>query len=132
MSRCSLFCFPNNISIPHPPSIQYLILKSVSYTHLDVYKRQVSRLIFMQKMHKAYPITGAIATGAGSVLKGSIIWKLLNRTADKMEILRIGHPSGILPVEVEAKYNGNELLFTKLNVFRTARKILDGYVYVRK
>lgn len=92
----------------------------------------VSRLIFMQKMHKAYPITGAIATGAGSVLKGSIIWKLLNRTADKMEILRIGHPSGILPVEVEAKYNGNELLFTKLNVFRTARKILDGYVYVRK
>lgn len=63
----------------------------------------VSRLTFMLKMHKAYPITGTVATGAASRIPGSIVWDLLSEEARRSDILRIGHPSGMLPIEAVAK-----------------------------
>lgn len=92
----------------------------------------VSRLTFMLKMHKAYPITGTVATGAASRIPGSVVWDLLDETAKKSDILRIGHPSGLLPIEAVAEEAEGETAVRKLGTLRTARKILDGYVYVRK
>lgn len=92
----------------------------------------VSRLTFMLKMHKAYPITGTVATGAASRIPGSIVWDLLSEEARRSDILRIGHPSGMLPIEAVAKEEDGGTVIKKLGTLRTARKILDGYVYVRK
>lgn len=88
----------------------------------------ISRLTFMLKMHKAYPVTGTVATGAAARIKGSIVWDLLSDQAKQADILKIGHPSGVIPIE--AKCVGDKI--TKLGVYRTARMIMDGYVYVRK
>lgn len=92
----------------------------------------VSRLTFMLKMHKAYPITGTVATGAASRIPGSVVWELLDQKAKESDILRIGHPSGMLPIEAQAIQEGGKSVMQKLGTLRTARKILDGYVYVRK
>ena len=67
-------------------------------------------------------------TGAAARIKGSIVWDLLSDQAKQADILKIGHPSGVIPIE--AKCVGDKI--TKLGVCRTARMIMDGYVYVRK
>ena len=73
-----------------------------------------------------------MATGAASRIPGSIVWDLLSEEARRSDILRIGHPSGMLPIEAVAKEEDGGTVIKKLGTLRTARKILDGYVYVRK
>ena len=92
----------------------------------------VSRLTFMLKMHKAYPVTGTVATGAVARVKGSVVWDLLSEKAREEEVLRIGHPSGIIPNEALADSGEEDTQIKKLGVYRTARMIMEGQVYVRK
>ena len=88
----------------------------------------VSRLTFMQKMHQAYPVTGAVASGAAAKIEGSVVWTVLSKAAREREIVQIGHPSGVMPVEVSV----DEERITKIGVYRTARVLLDGTAYIRK
>lgn len=92
----------------------------------------VSRLTFMLKMHKAYPVTGTVATGAVARVKGSVVWDLLSEKAREEGVLRIGHPSGIIPIEALADSGEEDTQIKKLGVYRTARMIMEGQVYVRK
>lgn len=92
----------------------------------------VSRLSFMLKMHKTYPITGTVCTGAAARIPGTIVWDMISPTAREGGTLRIGHPGGIVPVEAEAVYENGKTTITRLGVYRTARRIMDGLVYVRK
>ena len=92
----------------------------------------VSRLTFMLKMHKAYPVTGTVATGAVARVKDSVVWDQLSEKARGGEVLRIGHPSGIIPIEALADSSDGHTQIKKLGVYRTARMIMEGQVYVRK
>lgn len=91
----------------------------------------VSRLLFMQKMHKTYPGTGSMATAAAVRIPGTVAWEALDRGADSRKVIRIGHPAGIMDVESVAHTEGNEVVMDKLAFYRTARKIMDGTVYIR-
>lgn len=92
----------------------------------------VSRLLFMLKMHKTYPGTGTVCTGAASRIPGSVVWNVMREEAKGRDILRIGHPGGVIPVEVDSEIIDGEVKMKRLGVYRTARRIMDGYVYVRK
>lgn len=92
----------------------------------------VSRLLFMLKMHKTYPVTGTVATGAAVRVTGSIAWEVLRPEAKARTFVNIGHPGGVIPVETEAIHVNGRIKVTRLGVYRTARRIMDGYVYVRK
>jgi 2-methylaconitate cis-trans-isomerase PrpF len=97
----------------------------------------VSRLLFMLKMHKAYPITGTVATGVAAKIPGSVVWDILGDSSGEKTTLNIGHPSGIVPVEAEVENgsfeNGSsEIVLKRVAVYRTARRIMDGIVYVRE
>lgn len=86
----------------------------------------VSRLLFMLHMHKAYPITGTVCTGAAVKIKGSVAYEAANGCSNKT--IRIGHLSGVVTVDVETDKDQ----IKKVKVYRTARRIMDGYVYVKK
>lgn len=92
----------------------------------------VSRLSFMLKMHKTYPITGTVCTGACARIPGTVVWELIDEEARKNGTFRIGHPGGIVPVEAEAEQTAGGTRITRLGVYRTARRIMDGLVYVRR
>lgn len=92
----------------------------------------IARLSFMLKMHKTYPITGTVCTGAAARIPGTVVWDALSNAAREGTTIRIGHPAGVVPVEAEAIYHGGETCITRLGVYRTARRIMDGLVYVRK
>jgi 2-methylaconitate cis-trans-isomerase PrpF len=92
----------------------------------------VSRLLFMLKMHKTYPGTGTVCTGAAARIPGSVVWKVLREEAKNRPTINIGHPAGVIPVESVAETVNGETTLKKVAFYRTARRIMEGYVYVRK
>lgn len=115
-----------------------IVSKAASYTsaisNLEVKKEEidiVSRLSFMLHMHKTYPGTGTAATGAAARIPDTLVYKQLSEEAKKEITLRIGHPGGVIAVEADAKQEESEYKFTRLAYERTARRILDGTVYVK-
>jgi 2-methylaconitate cis-trans-isomerase PrpF len=92
----------------------------------------VVRSLLMQRVHKAAQVTGSLCTGAAARVPGSIVSEVLRQTASTRGTIKIGHPSGTFTVEAEAKAVDGQVKINLLRVFRTARRIMEGYVYVRK
>ncbi len=92
----------------------------------------VVRSVFMQRMHKAIQVSGSLCTGAAARVPGSIVNEVLRDAAKTRETIQIGHPSGTFPVGAVAETVDGQLRMKHLSVFRTARRIMEGYVYVRK
>ena len=90
----------------------------------------VSRLFFMQTMHKTYPGTGTVCTGVAAMIDGTIVNRVCSPEAGKNKMVRIGHPSGTITIEVEVEKGpqGPELRLAAFG--RTSRRIMEGYVYV--
>ena len=80
-------------------------------------------------MHKAFAVTGAICTGVAARIEGTIINELLSQRGRGQETIIIGHPLGVLPVEVSAKKEQDRIKLERAAVYRTARRIMEGYVY---
>lgn len=90
----------------------------------------VSRLMFMRIMHKTYAGTGSICTACAAKIPGTIVYRVTENPKEK-SCIRIGHPAGVIEVNAEAKYENEQVTVTKAAVTRTARRIMDGYVYAR-
>ncbi|EGW41001.1 PrpF domain-containing protein [Desulfosporosinus sp. OT] len=87
----------------------------------------VSRLMYMQVTHKTYAGTGTTCTGAAAKIPGSIVNLM---THSQSPLVRIGHPAGVIAIEVEAKEEGGGIKLERAAFGRTARRIMDGYVYI--
>lgn len=87
-----------------------------------------SRLSFMLHMHKTYPGTGTVCTGAAARIPGTVVYRQLSEAARTRTELRIGHPGGCIRVNAKRDSDGK---FLQLAYERTARKILDGVAYVK-
>lgn len=91
-----------------------------------------SRLIFMNRCHESMAGTGSMCTAAASRLQGSIVNQALGTPPNGSETLRIGHPLGVMTVKVKARQANviGGVEFEGLGFSRTARRIMDGFVYV--
>ncbi|MFC1933116.1 PrpF domain-containing protein, partial [Chloroflexota bacterium] len=90
------------------------------------------RLLFMQKMHKAYPISGAICTVAAGMIPGTIVNQVARRGISERGVLRIGHPAGIIIPEGKVDKENGAFVLKKAKVDRTARCLMKGYAYIPK
>jgi 2-methylaconitate cis-trans-isomerase PrpF len=90
----------------------------------------VSRLMFMQQMHKTYAGTSTVCTGIAAKTPRTIVHQLARpETRDQIEV-RIGHPAGVIETESIVELVGNELVVRRATVTRTARRFMEGTVYV--
>lgn len=120
---------------PAVPKVGF-VTSPVSYT--DISGAQVdesqmdicARVISVFKCHKACPLTSASAISVAAAMKGSVVEKVL-RPMDKVENVRIGHPSGIMTMCPELTEENGELGLPSVAVQRTARRIMDGTIYIR-
>ena len=87
----------------------------------------VSRLMYMQVTHKTYAGTGTTCTGAAAKIPGTIVNLV---THSESPLVRIGHPAGVINIEVKTKNEGDEIKLERAAFGRTARRIMDGYVYI--
>lgn len=87
--------------------------------------------VFMQQLHKAYPVTGSVATVAAAMLPGTVPHSAAALGGFRVDggLLRIGHPSGVMEVRGAIR-DGEVPCLLKASIDRTARRIMDGNVYV--
>ncbi len=90
------------------------------------------RLLFMQKMHKTYPVTGAICTVAAGMIPGTIVNQVARRGIIERGAIRIGHPAGIMTPEGKVVKEEGGFVLKKALVDRTARCLMKGYAYIPK
>ncbi len=92
----------------------------------------VARQMLEQNMHEAYAGTAAVCTGTGARIPGTLVNDLVSKSIFTTELIRIGNPSGVFPINTVVESNGDDVHLVKASFGRTARIIMDGYVYVRK
>lgn len=89
-----------------------------------------ARMMSMGILHKAYPITGAICTAGAVRIPGTIPNKILSNIIRKSGDIRLGHPTGSLSVNPVISFQNNKPIYEKATVYRTARRLMDGYVNI--
>lgn len=90
----------------------------------------VSRVFYMQEMHKTYSATAAVCTGAAALIEGTLVHQVCSPRAFENKLVRFGHPSGSIPIEVEVEKRGGAFYLQKAAMGRTSRRIMEGLVYV--
>jgi len=90
----------------------------------------VSRLFYMQEMHKTYAGTGTVCTGVAAMIEGTIVNQVASDKINQTKVVRIGHPSGVIPIEVEVIKTEKGLDLRKAAFGRTSRRIMEGSVLV--
>ena len=94
----------------------------------------LARVMAMGKMHKTFAITAGIPAAIGAVIPDSVVNRVVfggSPAPAKNEVV-IGHPSGVMDVKVEATFGKSGPHVVSCTVGRTARRIMDGRVYVSR
>jgi 2-methylaconitate cis-trans-isomerase PrpF len=90
----------------------------------------LSRLMFMQQMHKTYAGTSTVCTGIASRLEGTLVHSVSRPETRDAPVVRIGHPAGVIETESALELEGNGYRVTRATLGRTARRILEGRVFI--
>ena len=117
------------IALVSPPaSYQTFDGKHVDGQDVDI----VSRLLFMQQVHKSYPVTSTVTLAIAAKRPGTVVSPVVRPETKQNLDIRIGHPAGIIPAESIVDIEKDSIIVRKAAMYRTARLIMDGYVYVRQ
>ena len=81
--------------------------------------------------HRAYSGTLCAATGVGALIPGTVVSEVLADEAKKTGEIKIGHPSGIMECDAEVEMKDGQAIPQKAIYHRTARRIMEGYVYLK-
>ncbi|MBL8266425.1 2-methylaconitate cis-trans isomerase PrpF family protein [Steroidobacter sp.] len=82
-------------------------------------------------MHKAYAVTGGICVSAAAMIEGTVVHEVVAPRAIRSGIVRLGHPSGVSHFQIEMARNAaGEFEVRRSGVAGTARRLMDGFVYV--
>ena len=85
----------------------------------------VGRATSMQRIHHAFPMTGALCTAAATRIDGTIAAQLC-RPEGGEGLVRLRHPKGVVELRVDVA--GGRI--HSVGVTRTARRLLRGEAYV--
>ncbi len=98
--------------------------KPVAAADVDLLVRALS----MGKLHHAMMGTAAVAIGTAAAIPGTLV--NLAAGGGERSAVRFGHPSGTLRVGAEARQVNGEWRVTKAIMSRSARVLMEGWVYV--
>jgi 2-methylaconitate cis-trans-isomerase PrpF len=122
------YLLPFQVIVGEPRDYRdYLTGRAISAREHDLH----ARLFVERVMHKAYAGTGATCLGAAIRIEGSVAHAACRRVAPETAI-RIAHPSGSMPIVARASAAGGSWTVHEASFFRTARRLMDGWAYVRK
>ena len=86
-----------------------------------------SRYFTPHACHRSHAATGALAVGTAAALAGSVASRFVEPTGYAGGPLRIEHPAGAIPVDLEITGAGE---IGRASLVRTARRIFEGNVLV--
>ncbi|KXU94144.1 3-methylitaconate isomerase [Caballeronia megalochromosomata] len=118
---------------PHTPKLAFVSMpagyvassgKRIDPNSVDIN----ARILSMGKLHHAMTGTGAVAVAVAGSIPGTIVNQLV--AEKKPDQLRFGHPSGVMAVGAEAEQRDGTWVVTKAIMSRSARRLMEGYVFV--
>jgi len=117
-----------------------LVAPPQTYTGLDgtVIERDavdvVVRAISMGNCHRAVPLTGAMCLAVAAEVDGSLVHEAVHEGGrardDRGRDVRLGQPSGMLPIAASVSRRAGEAWAERVTVYRTARRLMEGAVRV--
>jgi len=81
-------------------------------------------------MHKAYPGTAGVCTAVAARIPGTVVAEVT--APGDGDTLTIGHPSGTMPIWARVRSTAGELVVERAAYARTARRLAEGYAFVRR
>jgi 4-oxalomesaconate tautomerase len=90
-----------------------------------------TRTFIPHRVHDSIGVLGAATVAAACLLPGSVAQQIAGLAARSgTRRLDIEHPTGFLTVELEVEVHGADVRFLRTALLRTARKLMEGVVYV--
>lgn len=117
---------PKVVLISEPCDYTDIAGRSVSARDMDICVRVIS----VGQPHKASPMTGATAIGGTAFIKDCIMTEFL-KGKQLTDCVRIGHPSGVMKVYADYVYGENGIYFNAIAGQRTARRMMEGTLYIK-
>jgi hypothetical protein len=90
----------------------------------------LARMMSMGALHRTYAVSGAVATAGAAMIPGTIVSDLVSENARGRDLLRIGHPGGVIEVGAVIETRGGELYYREAVLGRTSRRLMEGSVLV--
>lgn len=121
---------PGSAAVPKvafvAPSRDFTALDGAAYpaSAVDV----VARVISMGNCHRAFALTAAMCLAVAARVPGSVVHEASRAPAGAD--VRLGHPSGVLPVAATVVERNGELVADRVTVYRTARRLMEGFVRI--
>ena len=87
----------------------------------------VARVISMGNCHRAFALTAAMCLAVAARIEGSVVQECMStRVGD----VRLGHPSGVLPIDAAVGTRDGAPYAERVTVYRTARRLMEGFIRV--
>jgi 2-methylaconitate cis-trans-isomerase PrpF len=109
----------------------------------------VGRAMSMGNCHRAFPLTVAMCLGVAARIAGTVVHECCTsagaraatgtgigathgtqRVSGHSSDIRLGHPSGVLPIDAAVATKNGAPWAEKVTVYRTARRLMEGFVRV--
>ena len=90
----------------------------------------VARIMSMGTLHRSYAVSGGVCTVGAAMIPDTVVFDLLNADARRNDLLRIGHPGGVIDIGAVVEIDGDRCVYKEAVIGRTARRLMEGYVLV--
>jgi hypothetical protein len=87
----------------------------------------LGRAISMGNCHRAFPLTVAMCLAVAARVEGTVVHEVARPHRGDV---RLGHPSGVLPLDAAVGVKDGAPWAEKVTVYRTARRLMEGFVRV--
>lgn len=114
------------------PKIAF-VAEPIDYTALDGVRHAaggldvLGRAISMGNCHRAFPLTVAMCLAVAARIEGTVVHEVARTHPGDV---RLGHPSGVLPLDASVGVRDGRPWAEKVTVYRTARRLMEGFVRV--
>lgn len=99
--------------------------REISVMDIDLVCREATLGAF----HYAFDLEVAVCTAVAAQIEGGVVFDALLRE-EAPKVLRIGHPAGVISVEIDAEKRDGDYFVKNVSSETTARRIMDGFVYL--
>jgi len=107
----------------------------------------VARVISMGNCHRAFALTSAMCLAVAAQIPGSIVAGAARQAVTvtgaarpdqsvgglgetRPGFVRLGHPSGVLPIAASVSDKNGEVWAERVTVYRTARRLMEGFLRI--
>jgi len=91
-----------------------------------------ARNLFNQLPTDTFPTTATFCIATAAQIEGTLVNRVCKERAHRLNLVRFGHSRGVNQVEVEVENRPEGPIVKKAVFLRTARRIMDGIVYVKR